>query len=138
MTSEVIDVERRLRHRGVGTPPDARGGATVTACVIGHLRATYPHTDIADYMHPVVATFEPYGGEFLVHCTRHEVLEGTWEGGVVVGFPDLEAAHAWWDSPGYRAIAPCARATSTATSSSSTASPRGTDPRRPRQRCGRR
>src|SRR5690606_6044626 len=106
MTSEVIDVERRLRHRGVGTPPDARGGATVTAYVIGHLRPTYPHTDIADYMDRVVATFEPYGGEFLVHGTRHEVLEGTWEGGVVVGFPDLEAAHAWWDSPGYRAIAP--------------------------------
>src|SRR5690606_32717805 len=86
MTSEVIDVERRLRHRGVGTPPDARGGATVTAYVIGHLRPTYPHTDIADYMDRVVATFEPYGGEFLVHGTRHEVLEGTWEGGVVVGF----------------------------------------------------
>src|SRR5690606_35310474 len=88
MTSEVFDVERRLRHRGVGTPPDARDGATVTAYVIGHLRPTYPHTD-------------------LVHGTRHEVLEGTWEAGVVVvGFPDLEAAHAWWDSPGYRAIAP--------------------------------
>lgn len=79
----------------------------MTAYVIGHLRPTYPHTDIADYMDRVVATFEPYGGEFLVHGTRHEVLEGTWEGGVVVvGFPDLEAAHAWWDSSGYRAIAP--------------------------------
>ncbi len=55
----------------------------------------------------VPATFEPYGGRFLVHFTQHEVKEDSWPGSVVViGFPGIAEARAWWDSPAYQEIAP--------------------------------
>jgi uncharacterized protein (DUF1330 family) len=43
----------------------------------------------------------------VVHGVLPEVLEGEWPGFlVVIGFPDLAAAHAWYDSPAYREILP--------------------------------
>lgn len=42
-----------------------------------------------------------------MHGTQHEVVEGSWPGHIVViGFPGLDEARAWWDSPAYREIAP--------------------------------
>lgn len=77
------------------------------AYVIAHLQDAAPHAEIAEYMERVVGTFEPYGGRFLVHGTRHEVKEGSWPGAVVVvEFPGIAEAHAWWDSPAYQEIAP--------------------------------
>jgi uncharacterized protein (DUF1330 family) len=77
------------------------------AYVIAHLRAADPHQDIAEYMERITATFEPYGGRFLVHGTQHEVKEGDWPGHVVmIGFPDIAQARAWWDSPAYQEIVP--------------------------------
>ncbi|MBN3932338.1 DUF1330 domain-containing protein [Streptomyces verrucosisporus] len=77
------------------------------AYAIAHLREAAPHPEIAEYIERVPATFEPYGGRFLVHGTRHEVKEGDWPGHVVViGFPGIDEARAWWDSPAYREIAP--------------------------------
>lgn len=79
----------------------------MTAYAIAHLRDAAPHPEIAEYMERITATFEPYGGRFLVHGTRHEVKEGAWPGHVVVlAFPGLAEARAWWDSPAYRKIAP--------------------------------
>jgi uncharacterized protein (DUF1330 family) len=77
------------------------------AYVIAHLQEAAPHPEIAEYIERIPATFEPYGGRFLVHATQHEVKEGSWPGHVVVVvFPDLDRAQAWWDSPAYREIAP--------------------------------
>ncbi|MEV6197858.1 DUF1330 domain-containing protein [Streptomyces sp. NPDC051920] len=79
----------------------------MTAYAIAHLREAAPHPEIADYIERIGATFEPYGGRFLVHAARHEVVEGDWPGHVVViGFPAIAEARAWWDSPAYREIAP--------------------------------
>lgn len=79
----------------------------MTAYAIAHLQEAAPHPEIADYMERIPGTFRPYGGRFLVHATQHEVKEGTWPGHVVViEFPDIGQARAWWDSPDYRAIAP--------------------------------
>lgn len=79
----------------------------MSAYVIGHLREAAPHEEIAEYMERVTATFEPYGGRFLVHGTQHEVLEGAWPGHVVmIGFPSIAEARAWWSSAAYREIAP--------------------------------
>lgn len=46
---------------------------------------------------------EPYGGRFLVRGGSSEVLEGDWRPHrmVVLEFPDIEKARAWWDSPEY-------------------------------------
>ena len=44
------------------------------------------------------------GGEFVVRGGATEVLEGGWQPGrlVVVRFPDMAAARAFYDSPAYR------------------------------------
>jgi uncharacterized protein (DUF1330 family) len=77
------------------------------AYAIAHLRDATPHPEIAEYIERITATFEPYGGRFLVHATPHETKEGSWPGGVVViGFPGIAEARAWWDSPVYQEIAP--------------------------------
>ncbi|MEV7288294.1 DUF1330 domain-containing protein [Streptomyces sp. NPDC093252] len=79
----------------------------VTAYAIARLHNPAPHADVAEYIERISGTFEPYGGRFLVHGVRHEVTEGEWPGAVVViGFPGMTAARAWWDSAEYREIAP--------------------------------
>lgn len=77
------------------------------AYAVAHLREAAPHPEIAEYIERITATFEPYGGRFLVHGTQHEVKEGEWAGHVVIiGFPGITEARAWWDSPAYQEIAP--------------------------------
>ncbi|OEV02717.1 DUF1330 domain-containing protein [Streptomyces oceani] len=77
------------------------------AYAIAHLRDAAPHPEIAEYMERITGTLEPYGGRFLVHVTRHEVKEGSWPGSVVlISFPGIAEARAWWDSPAYQEIAP--------------------------------
>ncbi|RVX46697.1 uncharacterized protein (DUF1330 family) [Nonomuraea polychroma] len=79
----------------------------MSAYVIAHLQDAAPHPEIADYIERLPATFEPYGGRYLVHATQHEVKEGNWPGAVVmIGFPGIDEAQAWWDSPAYQEIAP--------------------------------
>lgn len=45
----------------------------------------------------------PFEGKFIVRGGRCETLEGSWEPGriVVVEFPSIEKAKAWWSSSGY-------------------------------------
>ena len=45
----------------------------------------------------------PYGGRFLVRGGTTETLEGSWDPQriVILEFPDVEAARAWWASPEY-------------------------------------
>lgn len=77
------------------------------AYAIANLQEAAPHQEIAEYIERITATFEPYGGRFLVHATQHEVKEGTWPGNVVViSFPGIAEARGWWDSPAYQEIAP--------------------------------
>ncbi|MER7576411.1 DUF1330 domain-containing protein [Streptomyces sp. NPDC126514] len=79
----------------------------MTAYAIAHLRKITPHPEIAEYIERISATFEPYGGRFLVHGQRHETMEGDWAGDVVmIGFPGMAEARQWWDSPAYQEIAP--------------------------------
>ncbi|GAB2604020.1 DUF1330 domain-containing protein [Pseudactinotalea suaedae] len=79
----------------------------MTAYAIAHLQESPPHRDVVEYIERIPGTFEPFGGQFLVHVTQHEVKEGSWPGHVVlIGFPDIDRARAWWDSPEYRQIAP--------------------------------
>lgn len=51
---------------------------------------------------PAVAQF---GGNFLVRGGAVERLEGTWQPQriVIIEFPTVDVARAWWDSEAYRA-----------------------------------
>ena len=80
----------------------------MTAYALAHLRrAETVHPAVLEYMSQVQATLDPFGGRFLVHGGEIDVREGDWPGDVVlVEFPDLERARAWYDSPAYQEILP--------------------------------
>jgi uncharacterized protein (DUF1330 family) len=79
----------------------------VTAYAIANLHNPHFHPEVAEYIERIQATLDPFGGRFLVHGTAHEVREGSWPGAVVViGFPSIEAARDWYESPAYDEIQP--------------------------------
>lgn len=73
------------------------------ALVIVDVTVTDPKT-FEEYKQLVPATLPPYGGRFLARGGQVESLEGDWhpERMVVIEFPSLERAKAWWDSEAYR------------------------------------
>jgi len=74
----------------------------MAAYVIAEIEITDPEGYKA-YTQVVPATIAAYGGRFIVRGGAAEVLEGEWPAlrRVVLEFPTLEAARAWWDSPEY-------------------------------------
>lgn len=80
---------------------------TTPAYAIAYLRDVDLGPEIVDYLERIDATLAPYGGRFLVHGGEIDAVEGDWPGDVVIiAFPDADAAHAWYESPGYQAILP--------------------------------
>lgn len=79
----------------------------MTAYALAHLRTPTTHDDVFVYIERIQDTMDPYGGRFLVHGAEVEVLEGEWPGTVVIlEFPDVASARAWYASPAYQAILP--------------------------------
>jgi uncharacterized protein (DUF1330 family) len=79
----------------------------MTAYAIAHLRDVELNVEIIDYIKRIDETLAPFGGRFLIHGATPEVMEGPWEGDlVVIAFPDRQAAHGWYASPAYQAILP--------------------------------
>ena len=68
----------------------------------------------ADYRTMVPPTLAKYGGRFIVRGGKTETLEGDWLPNrfVVVEFPSLEQAKAWWASPEYAEAKALRQATS--------------------------
>jgi uncharacterized protein (DUF1330 family) len=56
-----------------------------------------------EYRKTVAATLQAYGGRFLARGGKVEQLEGSWSPKrlVIVEFPDLATAKAWWSSTEY-------------------------------------
>ncbi|WKX74401.1 DUF1330 domain-containing protein [Streptomyces sp. XD-27] len=72
-----------------------------------HLRSRRPHADILTYLERIQATLDPFEGRFVIHGPPAEVVEGEWPGSMVlIEFPGLAAARAWYDSPAYQEILP--------------------------------
>jgi uncharacterized protein (DUF1330 family) len=67
-----------------------------------------------DYKRLVPASLAKYGGRFVVRGGRTETLEGTWSPKrfVMVEFPDIERARAWWASAEYAEAKALRQATS--------------------------
>ena len=68
----------------------------------------------APYREPAAASIAAHGGRYLVRGGAHEVLEGDWDVDrlVVLEFPSMEQARAWYSSPEYQEVAPIRHAAS--------------------------
>ena len=71
----------------------------------------------ADYRKMVLPTITAYGGRFLARGGKVDVLEGAWQPArlVIVEFPSVERAKAWWSSPEYADAKALRQATSEGT-----------------------
>jgi uncharacterized protein (DUF1330 family) len=67
-----------------------------------------------DYRKMVPASLEKYGGRFLVRGGKTHRMEGDWapKRFVLVEFPSVEQAKAWWASPEYAQAKALRQATS--------------------------
>ena len=62
---------------------------------------------IRPYSAAVESTFTPFGGRYVVRGGKVSSLEGEPTKRVImIAFPSMEQAHAWYDSPRYREIMP--------------------------------
>ena len=89
---------------------------TMAAYVIASVSVKDP-VRYEDYRRLVSPTVEQYGGRFIARGGTIEVLEGDWtpERLVVLEFPSVEAARAWWASPEYSEAKRIRQATSVGT-----------------------
>jgi uncharacterized protein (DUF1330 family) len=79
----------------------------VKGYAVGHLRAVNMGPAIIEYLQRIDATLAPFGGRFIVHGAAPQVMEGSWPGHlIVIEFPTIERANAWYASPAYQAILP--------------------------------
>lgn len=77
------------------------------AYAIAHLHTPRINDEVLDYIERIQATMDPFDGRFLVHGADVIVKEGPFPGTIVIiEFPDVEAAEAWYDSPAYQEILP--------------------------------
>jgi uncharacterized protein (DUF1330 family) len=70
-----------------------------------------------EYRRLVLPTITAFGGRFIARGGRTEVLEGAWPARrlVIVEFPSVERAKAWWSSPEYSEAKAIRQATSDGT-----------------------
>lgn len=73
------------------------------AYVIGDVRDVWDAEAIGEYRRRNTDAVAHHGGRFLVRGGEAAVLDGEWDTRriVVIEFPDVAAARAWWDSEEY-------------------------------------
>src|SRR5690606_3956926 len=117
MTSEVMagpldsshdrphDCDRRPRGTTMTSAADATGH--LGAFAIAYWEDTDSGPEVIEYIERSEETFTPYGGEWLVHGSLPEPLEGDVPGIVVIiGFPTPDAVRTWYASSAYQDIVP--------------------------------
>jgi uncharacterized protein (DUF1330 family) len=72
------------------------------AYIIVDVNVTNPQR-YEDYKKLTPGSLVPFEGKFIVRGGASETLEGDWHPGriVVLQFPSMEKAKAWWSSDGY-------------------------------------
>jgi uncharacterized protein (DUF1330 family) len=74
----------------------------MAAYIIADIRV-HDASKFEGYRARVPATLTPYGGRFIVRGGKVETIEGTWAPSrlVILEFPSMERAKAWWNSEEY-------------------------------------
>jgi uncharacterized protein (DUF1330 family) len=84
-----------------------QGAVFMKGYAVGHLRSVNMGPAIVEYLERIDASLAPFGGRFLVHGAKPEVLEGAFPGDlVVIEFQSLDRAKAWYESRAYQALLP--------------------------------
>jgi uncharacterized protein (DUF1330 family) len=85
------------------------------AYVIADVREAWDTAALDEYRRRNTDAVANHGGHFVVRGGEQELLEGDWPSLriVVIEFPDMDAARAWWGSGEYEAIKPLRRGGST-------------------------
>lgn len=79
----------------------------MSAYAVARLTDVAMGEEIVAYLKRIDATLKPFNGHFLIHGGPVERLEGAWSGDLImIGFPDMKSARAWYTSPAYREILP--------------------------------
>jgi uncharacterized protein (DUF1330 family) len=79
----------------------------MSAYAVAHLHDVVMNDDIIQYLDGIDATLAPFEGRFIVHGAPSEVREGQWRGDlIIIEFPSLAKARAWYGSDAYRVILP--------------------------------
>ncbi|WP_408871964.1 DUF1330 domain-containing protein [Gluconacetobacter tumulicola] len=81
------------------------GEQAMTAYIVFTRESTSDQAELDAYSQTVAPTFEGHPLKVLAAYGAQEVLEGTApEGVVILEFPTVEAARAWYDSPAYQTV----------------------------------
>ena len=79
----------------------------MTAYAVAVIRETRFGPEIQEYLERIDETLAPFSGKYRVHGGPYQPLEGSWAGDlVIIEFPTIELAKAWYDSAAYSAIRP--------------------------------
>ena len=81
--------------------------STVTYVVVT-IRTIQDQAAFKEYADRVAPIIERHGGKYLAIDREPEIKSGQWPyvRTVIVGFPSLQAAKSWYESPEYREIIP--------------------------------
>lgn len=80
--------------------------ATLPAYIVFIKEATHDEGELAQYRAAVGASFVGHDARVLAAYGAQEVVEGpAMQGVVILAFPSLNAARAWYSSPSYQAAA---------------------------------
>ena len=87
----------------------------MAAYVIADVREAWDADALDEYRRRNTDAVANHGGRFVVRGGAHELLEGEWDSLriVVIEFPDMAAARAWWESDEYQPLKPLRRGAST-------------------------
>lgn len=77
------------------------------AYAVAVIRETRFGEAVKEYLSRIDATLQPFDGKYRIHGGPYVPLEGAWSGDLVmIEFPSLDHARAWYASEAYQAIRP--------------------------------
>ena len=79
----------------------------MTAYAVAVIRETRFNDEVIKYLQGIDETLSAFSGKYIVHGGPYKPVEGAWTGDlVVIEFPSMEKAEAWYHSDAYAAIRP--------------------------------